>query len=123
MTATTRAADYLILSSGAAQPGSSGGPWTRLLGRRFDLETGRLRVQLPPGYPAPKVKVTTREPLPERSTASGHRRRDLSKLVAQATTMAEQGAGGDAPNIGIVAPDRSARRQYSFSRLAVSCTR
>jgi len=40
--ATTRAADYLILSAGLTQLDDARGPWMTLLGRRFDLETGRF---------------------------------------------------------------------------------
>ena len=38
--AATRAADYLILSSGMEEPGKAMGPWLELLDRRFDLMTG-----------------------------------------------------------------------------------
>ena len=38
--AATRAADYLILSSGLPEAGSAKGPWTELLGRHFDPMTG-----------------------------------------------------------------------------------
>ena len=39
--ATTRAADYLILSSGVSQLGSKGGsPWLKLLEQNYDLWTG-----------------------------------------------------------------------------------
>ena len=38
--ATTRAADYLILSAGVEEPGEATGPWMELLARRFDLTTG-----------------------------------------------------------------------------------
>ena len=60
--ATTRAADYLILSGGVPEVGSARGPWTELLCRRFDPATGRLRAVLPAGYPDPKVKVTCDKP-------------------------------------------------------------
>ncbi len=39
--ACTRAADYLVLSSGLDKPGEIKGPWMELLSRRFDLFTGR----------------------------------------------------------------------------------
>ena len=43
--ATTRAADYLILSSGLPEAGSAKGPWTELLGRHFDPLTGLRAMQ------------------------------------------------------------------------------
>ncbi|MBU4398286.1 MAG: UvrD-helicase domain-containing protein, partial [Planctomycetes bacterium] len=41
--AATRAADYLILSSGVERPGEAAGPWMELIARRFDLLTGQQR--------------------------------------------------------------------------------
>jgi len=115
--ATTRAADYLILSSGVRRLGSASGPWTELVGRRFDPLSGKLRVELPAGYKSPKVKVTTERPVsPEPSTGAG--RRDLNKLVDKAVQLAEQDAGRVPAYLGPVAADRAARRQYSFSRLS-----
>jgi len=116
--ATTRAADYLILSSGVAEIGSARGPWTQLLARRFDPGTGRLRVALPDGYPEPKVQVTLSEPPLSGKPSRGRARRSLSKLAEQAVRMAEQGSGGVPELLGPVAVDRGARRQYSFSRLS-----
>ncbi|MFW6108134.1 MAG: UvrD-helicase domain-containing protein, partial [bacterium] len=54
--AVTRAADYLILSGGVPEIGSTRGPWTQLLARRFNLATGELAAPLPEGHPAPKVR-------------------------------------------------------------------
>ena len=61
--ATTRAADYLVLSSGVRSVGEAKGPWMQLLGERFDLATGKLRVPLPGGGQGPQVRVTTDEPV------------------------------------------------------------
>jgi ATP-dependent helicase/nuclease subunit A len=115
--ATTRAADYLILSSGVSELGSARGPWTDLLSRRFDLVSGELRVPLPPGYPRPRVKVTTSEPPLRDATTKGRRSRDLDRLADKAAALAEKGAGRTPPHTGPVAPDLLAQRQYSFSRL------
>ncbi len=41
--ATTRAADYLVLSAGMEKLDKPGGPWMDLLARRFDLATGAPR--------------------------------------------------------------------------------
>ena len=56
--ATTRAADYLILSSGLEDLDRTRGPWLELLRRQFDLETGAVHVgwdqrasSEPPGPP------------------------------------------------------------------------
>ena len=45
--ATTRAADYLILSCGPAGVGIGPGPWTELLYRHFDPLSGRPRDDPP----------------------------------------------------------------------------
>jgi ATP-dependent helicase/nuclease subunit A len=116
--AATRAADYLILSSGVPELGSTRGPWTELLGRRFDLVTGQTLAQLPDGYPEPKVKVTISEPPLTGTASKRQRRRDLKKLVDKAVQLAEKGAGSIPSHLGPVEPDRSARRGYSFSRLS-----
>jgi len=116
--ATTRTADYLILSGGVPEIGSARGPWTQLLARRFDPVTGRLRAALPDGYPEPKVRVTTSEPPLGATPSRRGARRSLRKLAEQAVRMAEQGSGHVPERLGPVAVDREARRQYSFSRLS-----
>ena len=116
--ATTRAADYLILSGGVTEVGSARGPWTRLLNRRFDPATGGLRAELPPGYQEPKVKVTTSEPPLPGKPSTTRARRNLSKLVDRAAELAELGSGRVPSQLEPVAADRGARRQYSFSRLS-----
>lgn len=116
--ATTRAADRLILSSGVAELGKPGGPWTELLYRRFDPQTGACRATLPEGYRAPEVRVTTSEPPIGRKPSAGRIRRDLDKLADKALDMAAKGAGRTPEHLGPVAADRAARRQYSFSRLS-----
>ena len=115
--ATTRAADYLILSSGVPEMGAVGGPWTELLARRFELASGRFIGRLPDGEPHPKVKVTTEEPPIDNSRWAPRRRVDMDKIIGEALR------GREIPRraqraIGAVAPNLGARRQYSFSRLA-----
>jgi ATP-dependent helicase/nuclease subunit A len=115
--ATTRAADYLILSAGVPELGSAKGPWMELIGRRFDLASGELRTGLPPGYGEPKILVTTSEPpLDGRPPAAGVRP-GLAERVEEARQMAERGAGRVPAYLAPVRPDPTARRQYSFSRL------
>jgi ATP-dependent helicase/nuclease subunit A len=115
--ATTRAADYLVLSSGVTQLGAAKGPWLQLLARRFDLVTGKLIGSLPADEPAPKVRVTIEAPQARGSAAAVGGRGDLEKLIAQ-LGAAHRGNPVAMPAIEPVAIDRSARRQYSFSRLS-----
>jgi ATP-dependent helicase/nuclease subunit A len=131
--ATTRAADYLILSAGmnaaggfarpADQetrrpgPGWSGGPWTELLNSRFDLLDGALRGRLPEGYRVPKIRVTTSEPPLRSERSGGTARPDLPKLIEEAQQMAGRGEGRVPPLVAPLAADPAARRQLSFSRL------
>jgi ATP-dependent helicase/nuclease subunit A len=116
--ASTRAADYLILSGGVIRLDAPRGPWTQLIHRRFDPLTGKLRVTLPVGYREPRVKVTTTEPplagKPSKKTA----RPNLGKLAEEVTRLAERDGGRAAVHLAPVPVDRQARRQYSFSRLS-----
>jgi ATP-dependent helicase/nuclease subunit A len=116
--ATTRAADYLILSAGVPELGSAKGPWTRLISRRFDPLSGRMRVALPAGYPTPEIAVTFTEPPLKSRPSGGPVRRDLQKIVDKARQMAADGGGSLPEGLGPVPPDAAARRQYSFSRLS-----
>ena len=64
--ATTRAADYLILSSSLAgyDPDELESDWTKLLAERFDItSTGEFRGVLPAGYETPHVRVTNTDPV------------------------------------------------------------
>ncbi len=115
--ATTRAADYLILSSGLPKLGAARGPWTELIGRRFDPLSGELRVGLPAGYPDPKIKVTTAEPPLAGKVSAGPARRSLGKLVDKAARLAASRSGRVPSHLEPVPADPTARRQYSFSRL------
>ena len=60
--ATTRAADFLVLSSGVNDTEKAGGVWMQLLAERFDLSSGRLAASLPDDYPEPRVAVVTEPP-------------------------------------------------------------
>jgi ATP-dependent helicase/nuclease subunit A len=113
--ATTRAADYLILSSGVSELGSASGPWMQLLARRFDLADGRFLGKLPPGAAMPEVLVTCEEP-PPASQSERDTRVDVEAMIDEAlhgptATIAPR------PGIGTIVPGQRARRQYSFSRL------
>jgi ATP-dependent helicase/nuclease subunit A len=115
--ATTRAADYLILSAGVEEPGQACGPWMELLGKRFDLQSGKM-LSGPGARPGPCLAVVTTSEPPIRSKPVDLRqRRDLLKIVQKARQMAADGQGRQSRYLGPVAPDAGARRQYSFSRL------
>ncbi len=115
--AATRAADRLILSSGVPEQGKPG-PWRELLGTRFDLATGALIADLPAGYAVPDLRVITDEPETEVAPHAARRGRDLEQMADQAEAMASRSAGRLPPWLAPVPPDRSARRQFSFSRLS-----
>jgi ATP-dependent helicase/nuclease subunit A len=139
--ATTRAADYLILSAGVEQPGNASGPWMEMIAKRFDLMTGTpmLAVQKSPrdkspiqGWalqcpadasrtPTPEIRelarVTTAEPPIQSAPVSLRHRRDLMEIVEKAEQMAADGQGSRPRYLAPVPRDATARRQYSFSRL------
>ncbi len=115
--ATTRAADYLILSGGVARLGEAKGPWAELLGRRFDLPSGKPRVALPMGWRIPQVRVTSSEPVVAHTPPHAPRR-SLQSIIEQAVALAGKGAGHLPPDLGPVAPDAAAPRRWSFSRLS-----
>ncbi len=119
--AATRAADYLILSSGVEQPGEAAGPWMEMIARRFDLITGHPRIPNPESRtPNPDclVAVTTEPPPIQSKPVDLRLRRDLEKIVEKAGQMAADGAGRQPRYLAPLEVDRTARRQFSFSRLS-----
>ncbi len=117
--ATTRAADYLILSAGVEEPGKAAGPWMELLDRRFDLKTGAAKAT---GHGIGNeardlVTVTIAAPPVRSKPVDLRRRRDLMKMVEKAQQMAADGQGKRPHYLMPVPCDAAARRQYSFSRL------
>jgi ATP-dependent helicase/nuclease subunit A len=136
--ATTRAKDYLILSAGLPAVGSSRGPWTELVYRRFDPATGAPRGDGPnfrghPGtvrsmvghgrengtvpFDAP-VRVTASEPAVSVEPQDKGAWRDIGKLIEEARQMAARGEGCVPEHLAPVPPDAAGRRQFSFSRLS-----
>ncbi len=113
--ATTRAADYLILSSGVPELGAASGPWMQLLARRFDLQSGQFLGKLPPGAKAPEVLVTSTEPPP---ASHGERtpRVDVEAMIDEA--LHQPFSGAPRREILPVPVSEHARRQFSFSRLS-----
>ena len=78
--ATTRAADYLILSAGLPQLGTATGPWMKLLQRQFPDASGDSAEERQSSHEHNvAVKVTTTEPPLESLPNSGHRNPDLRR--------------------------------------------
>jgi len=115
--ATTRAADYLMLSAGVKDLASSRGPWMELIRRRFGELTGGDTA----GESSPdevQVKLTMTEPPLVSKPAGAQSRRNLKKLREKAEQMAESGRARTSPYLAAVEADPAARRQYSVSRLS-----
>ncbi|MCS7305141.1 MAG: UvrD-helicase domain-containing protein [Thermoguttaceae bacterium] len=114
--ATTRAADYLILSTGWwEKPLKS--PWMTLLESRFNLDTGELKVNLPEGYPAPAIRVVDRRPEFAGQTVASQPRRYLKDLLEKTVQTLLEGRGQIPAHLEPLRPDPAAARRYSFSRL------
>jgi len=109
--ATTRAADYLVLSSGLDKLGKIEGPWMELLDQRFDRLTGKARKS------THQVKVVTSPPPLKIKPTKTTGRQTLKKLLQKAQKKAQKGEGRLPKYLAPVAPDKAARRQFSFSRL------
>ncbi|MEX2091893.1 MAG: UvrD-helicase domain-containing protein [Pirellulales bacterium] len=118
--ATTRAADYLILSSSLAgyDVDELEGDWTKLLAERFDLESGNFHDSLPADYPPPQVRVTNSEPATDFKPLASQHGPDLVTIVEAARDLAVGGGGIVPPDVGPIDPDPTARRQFSVSRLS-----
>ncbi|HEY4313723.1 MAG TPA: UvrD-helicase domain-containing protein [Pirellulales bacterium] len=115
--ATTRAADYLMLSAGVKNLDEPPG-WLEFVGERFDLRSGDLRVALPPEYGRPRVNVTLEEPPAPRKTTDGAGHVDWKSITTQAHERAANGRGILPPLVAPLSADRTAQRVFSFSRLA-----
>lgn len=124
--ATTRAADYLIVSGGAKDAGKPQGFWTKLLAERFDRLSGEFLGDLPDGVTAPRIAVTTmppdahREPTPHARGPNLERIADQIEHQAQTTKRNPNGAKSASDTIP---PDARARRFYSFSSLSGAMVR
>ncbi len=116
--ATTRAADYLILSSSLQSFEKPCGPWIELLAQRFDLESGRLTAALPRGYDAPGIRVIKQMPVTSTTPHSPHTRVDLGGVVDEIETLAAAGRALSTPFVPAVAVDHAAQRRLSVSRLS-----
>jgi ATP-dependent helicase/nuclease subunit A len=114
--ACTRAADYLILSSSLEAHAEPCSDWTALIGDRFDLENGALTADLAEGYATPRVHVQ-QDPATDHKPSARLRGPDLLKLLGEAHQLAADGHAIVPTEVGPVAVDHAARRQFSFSRL------
>jgi len=115
--ATTRAADYLLLSSGVEQVGDAENEWMQLVERHFDLHTGEPLDPVPADEGRPAVRVTTTRPERSGSVKSSSPRVPWDTLIETAKRALDAGEQ-PLPTVEPVLPDRASRRQYSFSRLA-----
>ncbi len=113
--ACTRAADYLVLSSGLDKPGEIKGPWMELLSRRFDLFTGTpVQAYTPEQF----VKITQSKPPLKSEPSETTGRQSLKKILDKAGKKAKKGEGRLPKYLAPIAADRTARAQFSFSRLS-----
>lgn len=115
--AATRAADYLILSTGLDKPQKYTGPWMELLAKRFNMETGSL-LQVDGGNY--QVKVTSSRPELEVEPSSSRERQSLKKLLESTDKKIEKGNYRLPKYLSPIPPDATALRQFSFSRLSGS---
>ncbi len=116
--AATRAADYLILSSGVKDLTRPTGPWLELLAKRFDLETGELLAELPEEYDRPQVRVTMSEPVCVRPKLEHPARPDWQAIVGSISPTAKANGMRLPRSVANVEVDYQARRRFSFSRLS-----
>jgi ATP-dependent helicase/nuclease subunit A len=115
--ATTRAGDYLVLSSGLQDLDQPRGPWLEMLQRQFDLRTGMPLSSPGAAPPRPLAKVILEEPPLPKKAGKRPKRIDVRKTIAAARELAAAGKGEVPSLLRPVPVDRRARRQYSISRL------
>lgn len=120
--ATTRAADYLVLSSGVDNLDKPQGSWMKLLAEHFDLPTGtpiqaevdsQLAQQLGQQYASPRVRVTAECPVLEQEVQARQRGPSLSKIIEQVEQDPAQQTPRFVPNLE---PQVFAEQQYLLDR-------
>ncbi len=121
--ACTRAADYLLLSSGVNDLEKPSGPWLKRLAESFDLREGKLLSDRS-GDANRSIDVNVVSPTTDRPFSSGAKRPPLPKLLEQAKMQ----AGGQAEIQTKVSPESKAaallevdpswRRRFSVTRLS-----
>lgn len=116
--ATTRAADYLVLSAGLDSLDTVRSSWMELLKQRFDLSTGMLKGRLPEGYAQPSIRATTDRPEPKQKPRRSGSKADPEQVAQAAEEAAAAGRGTIPRGLRAVEPDPTAATEYSFSRLS-----
>lgn len=114
--ATTRAADYLILSSSMDEPGQTKAPWLKLLSQRFDLLEGKPASDVQCAE-TPRITVTLKRPEPPGPPRT-RRRPQLERLIEQAAEAVDSESYPPLDSVRPVKVDAAARREFSFSRLS-----
>jgi ATP-dependent helicase/nuclease subunit A len=116
--ATTRAADYLMLSSSVDDLDRPKSDWLQLIDARISLNDGSLRTPLPAGYDAPHLRVTTTRPPLVEALDGQPRGADLDRLVIKTRELVAKGSR-PVPRESLAIPvDAGARRRFSFSRIS-----
>ncbi len=113
--ATTRAADYLILSAGLPALDAAAGPWTKLIQSRFGTTDTPAHGEDEAAHA--RIRVTTTKPPLDRKPSGRARRADATDLVREARQMADDGAARMPKYLDPIRADQTERRQFSFSRL------
>ncbi len=126
--ATTRTADYLVLSGGLfhQELESPSTTWLKLLGERFDLQTGKYHAKLPREdlFQTPDVKVITVAPPVERAGGEKSSRHGLDEAIESVLSIVPRRETHESASDRYqklakpVAVDRAARRRFSVSRLS-----
>lgn len=114
--ACTRAADYLILSSSLEDYSKPRSDWMKLIGERFDLESGESLFDGEIGVGSQLVRAET-EGETDYKPSGRTRMPDLLKVIGEARELAVGGEGFVARESEPVAVDYASRKQFSFSRL------
>jgi ATP-dependent helicase/nuclease subunit A len=114
--ACTRAADYLMLSTSVEAYDKLKSDWMELIAQRFNLADGNLIGELSAGYETPQIRVTT-DPQTDHKPAGTSRGPDLLKLLEDAHDQAARGLASPPREVAPIPVDRTAQRQFSFSRL------
>jgi len=115
--AVTRAADYLILSSGVKDAAIGREEWRTFIGERYDLATGKFLGTLGPGGRRAEVRVTTTRPALPKKPKERSARADWPKLLADAAKSAGGKNAALRPGTEPIAPRTQSRRRFSFTRL------
>ncbi len=124
--AMTRAEDVLILSANLKQAGKAQYPWLKLVGERFDLETGLPRFApakdgvstvIKPSQCLPQIRVHQTAPELVASTSPADSGSDQVSLSRFRETL-EQTTPDQLPaTMQVFVPDASGRRRFSVSEL------